>query len=118
MPYSPAIWEFQFLRQGSLPGAAADVDELVRIAGELFARMGVNKQWLAAVPRDLLECVRTRGRAPPDASSHRSPLLFSFFVCAGLPRRPQPTSSRLCVPLWAASSRRISLRRSLRVRPR
>lgn len=52
-----AIWEFQSLHGGSLPGGPSDVDELETIANRLLAEAEVNRQIIAQVPRDLMETV-------------------------------------------------------------
>ncbi|KAI0034651.1 hypothetical protein K488DRAFT_77143 [Vararia minispora EC-137] len=54
-----AIWEFEHLQQGSLPSNPLDAEELARIMRDLVEHAGVNKQWLAEIPRELLECAAT-----------------------------------------------------------
>ncbi|KAI0316818.1 hypothetical protein OF83DRAFT_214152 [Amylostereum chailletii] len=52
-----AVWQFQSLHQGTLPGDPSHVDELEAIANELLTRAGANKQFISAVPRGLLQSV-------------------------------------------------------------
>ena len=52
-----ALWEYQAKHGGRLPADAAALAELEAAATALLTNAEVNKQALAAVPRELLECV-------------------------------------------------------------
>lgn len=102
-----AVWEFQSLHQGSLPDDLSHAAELEHIANGLLARASVNKQFISAVPKDIVAYAFL-----PFPSHSGGPLILYAVRC----QRRRSTSLHPCVLWLVGCSRRIFLKHWVHVR--